>query len=441
MTADDKAFIREFFRNVTDTPLEPTDNRYIRIYEDQRIASADPVELMARAIEWTPGESVQLLSGFRGTGKSTELRRLRSRLRANGYIVTLCDIEDYLNLSTPVDVTDFLMALAGAFAEALGRVLEDEMMAEGYWTRLVNFLQRTRVEFTEAAVGADVMAAKVSLKANLKSDPTFKQKLQEKMAGHLGALVVEVRAFLKECTQKIRERHADKDVVLLVDSIEHLRGTSVNAQEVQSSVETLFAGHAEKLHLPDLHVVYTVPPYLKVRYANLGALYAPGGLKMLPAVRIGNEGDDKEFDAGVEACRRVVEGRGDWRRLLGEDALLKRLILSSGGHLRDLLRLIAEVLRRGNRLPIPLETVEDGIHQIRNEFLPIADSDAVWLARIATTHRASLEDAARLPDLARFLDTHLALAYQNHSEWYDVHPLIRAEVLAQAATVVQGRGA
>ncbi len=45
---------------------------------------------------------VQLLSGFRGTGKSTELRRLKDQLQASGYLVVLCDIEDYINLSTPI---------------------------------------------------------------------------------------------------------------------------------------------------------------------------------------------------------------------------------------------------------------------------------------------------------------------------------------------------
>jgi len=72
----------------------------------------DPVKLLARAIEWTPGETVQLFSGFRGTGKSTELRRLRKHLKDEGYLVVLCDMQDYLNLSMPVDITDFLMAVA-----------------------------------------------------------------------------------------------------------------------------------------------------------------------------------------------------------------------------------------------------------------------------------------------------------------------------------------
>jgi hypothetical protein len=65
------------------------------------------VRLLAEAIEDAPAQSVQLFSGFRGTGKSTQLRRLRKRLVRGGYAVLLIDIEDYLNTQVPVDIADF----------------------------------------------------------------------------------------------------------------------------------------------------------------------------------------------------------------------------------------------------------------------------------------------------------------------------------------------
>jgi hypothetical protein len=90
------------------------------------------------------------------------------------------------------------------------------------------------------------------------------------------------------------------------------------------------------------------------------------------------------------------------------------------------------VIRRATSLPAPASTIDAAINQIRSESLPIADADAMWLARIAETHAASLDEAANLPTLARFLDTHLVLCYRNAAEWFDVHPLIRDAVTAQA---------
>jgi hypothetical protein len=129
---------------------------------------------------------------------------------------------------------------------------------------------------------------------------------------------------------------------------------------------------------------------------------------------------------------RVLNARGDWMRLLGLRSKLDRISLCSGGHLRDFLRIIAEVIRRADQLPVEEATLDSAINQVKMELLPIAEADAEWLARIAETHEAALADISKLPDLARFLDTHMALCYRNGNEWFDVHPLIRREVIDQA---------
>ena len=71
-----RAFLKSFFQAVSDKPLDADDDRYVGIYADTIALRDDPVKLLARDIEYSPGESVQLLSGFRGTGTSTELKRL-----------------------------------------------------------------------------------------------------------------------------------------------------------------------------------------------------------------------------------------------------------------------------------------------------------------------------------------------------------------------------
>ncbi|MEM6796431.1 MAG: hypothetical protein AAF725_20840 [Acidobacteriota bacterium] len=435
----DPDFLRTFFRELQSEPLEPGDEHYVPLYEDPDLVDVDPVDPLARGIEWTPGESVQLLSGFRGTGKSTELRRLRKRLQDAGFLVALIDIEDHLNLTTEVDVSDFLMALAGAFGRALAApaLLDDDGLEEGYWERIRAFLSGAEV----ASTTLDTRVPGVHLKVALKSDPTFKKRLQQQMAGHLTALVEEVRGFLRDAVEDLKKKHGSKvETVLLVDSMEHIRGTSANAEEVHKSVEALFASHADKLRLPALHVVYTVPPFLKVRYANLGALYGPGGLHTLPAVKLresetedGN--GDHHWQPGYDALERVIHKRGDWSRLLRSRQRLHRLIELSGGQLRDLLRLVAEVIRRSDKLPVSDRAFEAAIHQIRNEFLPVSDLDAVRLAHVSETHRAPLGSKAELADFAHYLDTHMVLCYRNGHEWYDVHPLIREIVIEQAKSV------
>ena len=428
MKPEDNQFLKAFFNAVSNRPLEPDDKRYVSLY-DAALTDADPVRQLAQAVEWAT-ESVRLFSGYRGAGKSTELRRLKRQLEESGHLVFLCDMEDYLNLSTAVDVSDFLMAVAGSFDDAI----RDEhgsavASSENYWQRLEGFLTSLKVD------GVSVAAA--GFKASLQSDPTFKHRLQERMAGHLGALVADVRQFCADRVAALRT-HAnapDRKVVLLLDSVEHIRGTFANAADVQSSVENLFANHAEKLRIPDMHIVYTVPPYLKVRFPNIGQLYDEGGLEILPSFKL-HEQDGTPIAQAYDTFEQVVRKRGDWQRLLGQDpAVLHHVIRNSGGHLRDLLGLLARVALLARTLPVPERTVATAISRRKAEFLPIPNDDARWLASICQTHKAELRKLQELPSLARFFDTHLVLCYRNGDEWYDVHPLIKQHVQMQAAAL------
>lgn len=429
MDPRDDEFLQLFFRQLKERPLDPaSDARYVPLYTGPEPLLEDPVALLERSILYLADESsAHLLSGFRGTGKSTELRRLRNRLVDKGYHVVLIDIEEHLSTSERVDVTDFLLMLGGAFGDALASadLIGKNLAREGYWGRFAAFLKKTNISIPDATA--------VGIKVSLKSDPSFRRLLQERMAGHVGALVRDVRTFFEDCIREVREKYGPQaEVVVIVDSVDHIRGTYGNANEVQESLETLFARNADKLRIPLVHLIYTVPPYLKIRSQNIGIGYDGGAVQIFPAVKIRHEVSGDVSDGGVGALLRVLEARGDVQKLFGSGDLIRKVVLASGGHLRDLLRIVREVILRARKLPVDDATVESALNQIRTELLPIADNDALWLARVAQKHKASLVDQEHLPTLAKFLDTHVVLCYRDGPEWFDVNPLIKDIVLKQA---------
>ena len=390
-------------------------------------------------IELTPGGSTQLLSGYRGSGKTTQLRRLRQCLADQGYVALLIDVEDYLNVAVPVDIVEFLVALAYA--------LDDAVMDSGarstwadqrrWWERLGDFVGR--VSPREVEIKAPLPLGP-TLKADLRASTAFADRLRTAVAGSLSELVAEVRDFARAAVAALLNGPGQpSEVVLLVDSLEHFRGTAVTELSVQASIEQLFGNHADKLQFHGvlgLHVVYTVPPYLKVKINNLASLYEPGaGLQVIPSVKV-QTAEGAENTAGLLALERVLTRRGDWQEVLGpaENGYVTRICAASGGHMRDLLRIMREVVRRARRadsLPVAEALVTAAIDQLTREMLPIADDDAAWLWRVHLEHAAALPDIEHLPVLARFLDTHLVLVYRNGREWYDVHPLVLREVEEQ----------
>lgn len=431
MADADETFLRDFHRNLSDAPLEPDDRRYVSIYADLARSSADPVQRLAQRIEWKPLESAQLFSGFRGTGKSTELRRLRQTLGARGFKVVLCDMKNYLNLSTPVDISDFLISSAGALSDALaddGDLLGRDLGERGWWRRAVDFLTRTQVELEGLSVGVGTDGVSGQLKLGLKDDPSFRERLQEHMQGRLGALANEVRMFMADCVKALRAKHGDEtQLVVLFDSIEQIRGSSSNDAEVFASVETLFVGHPDKLRFDAMHVIYTVPPWLKIRSPGVSKYY--DGSETLPCVKL-REHTGARAAAGISLLEQVVEQRGDWTRLLTREDF-ELVLLETGGYLRDLFRALQNLLLHAagqDAMPLERPAVEFELAQLRNDYLPISHEDCRWLARVARSHEAELHTHADIPSLSRLFDSHLLLCYRNGEEWYDLHPLIRDEV-------------
>jgi len=438
----DPHFLRDFYRALADRPLEPDDGWYVDLYHDPALAPADPVQQLATGIEWADGWSTQLFSGFRGTGKSTELRRLRAQLQRDPNTrVVLCDMSETLNLSTPVAIADFLIAVAGAFGDALRTdevLLGADPSLPTYWERVVGFLTRSSIDLRGLSLRSP--DGVVGLQANIRQDPTFRDRLRERMEGHLGALVDDVHDYLARGVAALRERWGTQTrVVLLLDSIEQIRGTTIGTAEgVYASVEALFGNHAASLRFRDLHVVYTVPPWLKIRSPGIAGVY--GNMQLLPCVRVRTR-DGRPDPVALDALERLVRRRGDWKQLLGERERLDRLVLASGGYLRDLFRLLQSVLRLARDRPLPVtdDVIDNALAEVRSSYLPLPRDDARWLAEIQGSQSTGLAvhqagpDRKSLYHLSRFFDTHMVLCYRSRSEWYDVHPLLRDEVVRHAA--------
>lgn len=382
--------------------------------------------MLQERIELAASESLNLFLGFRGSGKTTELFRLRERLVNKGYIVLYANALNYINPADRIEISNLLIVLAGAFSDALQEEYHIDLRGETYWTRLKNWLAATDVDIRELSLktGADI-------KLELRTTPSFRQKLSQALSGRIGELHAEVIGFFEDGFKAIRQKAGtDAKVVFLFDSLEQIRGSLSNEQEVTRSVEVLFSNNLRLLEIPYLHVVYTVPPWLK---------FVLPGVRMvvLPCVRTWD--NDKERTTcvpGMEALRSLTGRRfsaDGLKRFFGAEPFSRadRLIALSGGHFRDLLFLLQETVLRANDLPVSDEAIERAITEVRSMFLPISMDDARWLAEIER-ERASLlktREPAEISRLTRFLDTHVVLYLRNGEEWYDVHPLVRDEVL------------
>jgi len=399
--------------------------------------SKDLIRILSDRIDFDEGGGTYLFSGNRGTGKTTELMRLTRILREQGCEVFYVDMVEYLNLTMSVEITDFLISVLGGFSEKIEERFGKNPAKVGFFERVGNFLQsEVKVEGLElGAGGGDV---KANLKMSLQQDPTFKERLQDATRGHVARLAQEARSFVEQAIAEIRSNTSpDKKIVLIVDSVERLRGVGNNQDiaKIFKSAETLFSGSDDMLHFQSLHMVCTIPPYLSALAGSLAARYSGGQIYRLPSVHIYEERplegkEPVQSPEGLSTMLQIVNKRfPEWPEFFAREQLI-RLAASSGGDLRDFFRMVDLCIVQSlyqKSLPLPDSEIESAEYALLND-MPLANDDRELLGRIRRSHQQELDSLNKLPDFARLTEGKYILIYRNGKEWFDVHPLLRTIV-------------
>jgi hypothetical protein len=407
--ASDRDYRRDFYRAVEQR--QATDARqgqfYVPIYDHPMLKPQDVVSTLKDGIEFSVGRSVQILSGFRGSGKTSELLRLQAELRRDGFAVVYLDIEDYFNTELPVESAAFELALAAGFAEGAQSQQAFKPDRADYWQRLRTFFSRIDVE-----VG--VRTGLLDVKASLRDDPTFRSRIRHALSTNRRKFREELHNFFAESAAAIDN---PLGVVFIVDSIDHFRGRAERFQEVRESVEMLFSEGVEDLVLPGLNVIYTVPVYVQ---PALGLRRDVLNIKVA-------EKDGTPCEAGLQALRDVLAKRapgGDMQRLLGRD--VDRVLADSGGLIRDLLRLVSEIALVATALPVSEAELLRAESTVRaNMQLSLSQEQLVILKGVREKNEL-IPTKDGWPDATDLMARGAVLRYPNGQQpWFGVHPLLR----------------
>lgn len=437
---DNDLKIASWLGECRDLPLDGYDSRYVDLDagdvavrgDDRKLLLFDAVDLADLNNRDT---TCQLFSGYRGSGKSTELARLKLLLEEAGYLVLLSDARGYHSLTRDLKIEEMLPLVAGAFGEAAEELLQCGVLAAGWWDRLHEFLEKeVKLELT-AKMGP------IELKPALRGDESFLVQLHDRLTGRLHFLAECTHAFVKSTATQLRKKFPDKrGVVFIFDNLEKLSGPDDEFHRRMQSVEQIFSEHASYMRLPTCHTIYTVPLYLEFLSPRLTEAYdAP--LQVLPTVRVTGRAPERErWEHGVNALRHVLARRLPLSEVFGNDAQIERLILRSAGHLRSLLDMVYDALIRSRRRGLPMsdETVDTAIARFCEKRRAAVRMDGVALldsVRRNNSLRHVRDDDLRR--LAHYLDSHLILCYRNGEGWYDVHPCIHdhvAELASEAAS-------
>ncbi|NJK31430.1 MAG: hypothetical protein HC927_02865 [Deltaproteobacteria bacterium] len=400
-----------------DEPIEPGDPRHFDFDTPELCLRGDPWrEWLSQAIDLNDSPTAQVVTGLRGSGKTTELKQFESDLSSRDYRVILADIGAWLSDTRPIVGEDLLLA-------AVLAIHPDGNPAgtSGWWKetseRIAKFF-KSRVDLEGGALG---------VKAKLTTDDTLFQKVAQRLREADGTReeIHEILAAADEAARRDSE-----GLVLILDGAEKRATGDFYGNHERTTYHNHWFGafihNARDLKLP-VHVVYTVPPFMIRRSAEIAAQFT-GELGFLPMVRV-LEHDGSVHAPGLEAMVRALRLRVPAEHF-ESPAIEAWLALHSGGYFRDLLRFINAMVLSidGGQSRFTKQHADAAIERVRESYRNgfIVEEKAV----LRQLHPARVFPESE-PNLARMdalLQGFKMFRYHNGKSWYDAHPLLWTEL-------------
>jgi hypothetical protein len=364
----------------------------------------------------------ELVAGHRGCGKSTELLRLKQRLEEQGFLVSYFAVTDYID-EQDVEYGDVLLAVARqAFADlARARIkLAQNLLeslnlwfAEKVRERVTERVEDYKVE-VEGQIGVQIPVLKVLARclAAIRGKEQTRTTVREMVSDSIEELMSRINEILLSAQAELR-RSQKRGLVIIVDNLDRVPDPDQQKR--------IFVDHADQLNRLACHCLYTVPTSL---------IYSPEGrpvgtlfrhLHFLPVVKV-MEKDGQDFEPGLAALRQIVHRRA--AEGMFEPGVVETLCRFSGGHARDLVRLVASACDVSLEPPVTMEAARHACQSLTRDFERwLTDADLTLLRRLTDDPEREMD---KDQEHKRLLFYGAILPYWNGTSWYEVHPAVRA---------------
>lgn len=430
--------LRTLMASFTVRPIDPADPATAYLYfpfhsAEGRPRGRDPIADLRGTLILSPNNGTcQLFSGFQGTGKSTELRRLRGDLQRDGFQVLFVEGSRYINLYQPLEATDLLLSIAIAVGEAMQARIGQDPRARTLYERLAEFFGNIRLAGLDVGLSAEVdaKAAKASvdiakLRLELAQNPSFKTRVQDALRGSFSAFLDAFRRFMAAARDLLGLEPNAPAPVLIIDDLEKVQGVGRQQELVQRQIEDIFSAFHYALKIPGWHTIWASPPYLPFLNAAIANTY--DHYAVLPMVRLWDAGDPqrRRSTTGFDAMRRFLHLRGNIDALFSDPRQMDDLIWVSSGHIRDLFRLMQDVLREIVSHDGHTPVTADEVRQIVEDYVATSQravytEDHDFLRRVGEVRRVEASTALDVGRIAKLVDTQLVMLYRNGAEWFDL---------------------
>jgi hypothetical protein len=425
----DFAFLKRLYNSFDPfRPLPAGDPAYVDCKEVR--GDGDILLEVGREILYSNRMTCQLYAGHRGAGKSTELLRLQKHLNEQGCFVVYFAADEEDIDAEDAQYTDILLACTRHLLEALKDSASPNALLkwlEDRWQDLKD-LALTEVSLTDLSVEAKISQfAKIT--ANLRAEPSQRQKIREKVNPHTIKLIEALNQFIKDAKQRLPSGYSQ--LVLIADNLDRI--VPIPQEDGRSNHDQIFLDRNEQLKALDCHLIYTVP--ISLLYSNQAANVANiyGNAQVLPMIMVQTP-ENNNYQRGINKVTELLQKRLSLIDsnlsivdMFENREALDNLCRMSGGHVRNLLLLMKEAIKYTDSLPITNRALQRSLSELRNTYRNTIFANE-WEA-LAKVHYSKQIENDQLYRGLLFNRCILEYRYSNDQEesqvWYDIHPLIK----------------
>ncbi|WP_138498504.1 ATP-binding protein [Nostoc sp. PA-18-2419] len=394
----------------------------------------DLIADLNQLVEDSPnGDSKIVFTGHRGCGKSTLLAEF-SRQIQNKYFVVLFSIADKIEMSA-VNHINILFAIAvNLMLEAEARRVDIPQSTKEALYKW--FATRTRTEeynwHAETEIGFNLLKL---ISSKLKADATVRDEIKQEFERQISDLVArinEIAALIQVATQQ--------DILVIIDDLDKLDLSRVNE---------IYKDNIKALCQPNFRIIYTIPiAVLRETFiSTILTTETNDQIVAMPVLKIFEKGKNRFPNAQPRPEATKILGEVLCKRIPVELILpqtAEKIVISSGGVLRELIRISKECcricLRMIRRNPTAEVVINDAIltqaiNKIRNDFsIRLGKVDIDILQSVYEQFMPNDPKQAEFLDLLHGL---YVLEYRTEETWYDVHPIIIESLSRQGAIDVR----
>lgn len=367
----------------------------------------------------SPHKVLFFLGGMRGSGKTSELAKYAKNLhRPECFFVVTCNIDDELDLND-IEYTDILIFQLEKLIEALkaenlgvsdkvldhmqkwfaerekeistalkgevGIDTEFGVTKEGLWNKLFGFVAQIRLGLSGSKEWVNTVRT------------TFKNRFND--------FAFQFNSFVEEVNIALRREKKGREVLFIVDGLEKTMTAEIRRK--------IIVDESNRLRAIKAYTIFTLPIELMRERQRLQQFSA---VETFPFVKL-TKRDGEEIGSAIMKFTEFVYQRVD-KPLFEDEALVKEMILLSGGSPRELLRIIqmTNLNARPEDKRLTREGFEAAVTRMASQMAQYVEREE-W-ARLRDLHEANRDGREIQFDdvLEDLLEKNLVMEYNDGSD-------------------------